>query len=50
MEKTDEDINDDTYETVKFNKGRVTKIYEINTERQKILRKRREKQVTECKS
>ena len=25
IEKTDEDINDDTYETVKFNKGRTTK-------------------------
>ena len=34
-EKTDEDINDDTYETVKFNKGRATKVYEINTEKRK---------------
>ena len=29
IQKTDEDINDDTYETVEFNKGRATKVYEI---------------------
>ena len=43
MEKTDENINDDTYQIVKSNKGRTTKVYEINTERKKILKERREK-------
>ena len=33
---TVEDINDDTHETVKFNKGRATKVYEINTEKKKL--------------
>ena len=33
IEKTDEDINDDTHKTVKFNKGRATKVHEINTEK-----------------
>ena len=28
-EKTDKDKNDDTCETVRFNKGRATKVYEI---------------------
>ena len=35
IEQTNEDINDDTYKTVKFNKGRATKVYEINTERKR---------------
>ena len=43
IEKTDEDINDDTYKTVKFNEGRATKVYEINIEKKKILKERREK-------
>ena len=42
-EKTDEDTNDDTYETVRFNKGGTTKVYEINIEKKKILKERREK-------
>ena len=48
IEKTDEDINDDTHETVKFNKGRATKVYEINREKENIKRKKR-KSTTECK-
>ena len=43
IEKTGEDINDDTHKTVKFNKGRATKGYEIDTEKKKILKERREK-------
>ena len=43
IEKTDEDINDDTYERVKFNKGRATKVYEIIIKKKKILKERREK-------
>ena len=42
-EKTDEDTNDDIYESVKFNKGKATKVYEINIEKKKILKERREK-------
>ena len=49
MEKTDENINDDTYQTVKSNKGRTTKVYEINTERKKILKERREKALQSAK-
>ena len=49
IEKTDEDINDDTYKTVKFNKGRATKVYEINTEKKKILKERREKALQNAK-
>ena len=47
--KTDENINDDTYQTVKSNKGRTTKVYEINTERKKILKERREKALQKAK-
>ena len=49
MVKTDESINDDTYQTVKSNKGRTTKVYEINTEREKILKERREKTLQNAK-
>ena len=49
IEKTDEDINDDTYETVKFNKGRATKVYAINIEKKKILKERREKALQNAK-
>ena len=49
MEKTDENINDDTYQTVKSNKGRTTKVNEINTERKKILKERREKALQNAK-
>ena len=49
MEKMDEDTNDDTYETVKFNKGRATKVYEINIEKKKILKERREKALQNAK-
>ena len=49
MEKTDEDIHNDTHKTVKFNKGRTTKVYEINTERKKILKERREKALQNAK-
>ena len=42
-EKIDENTNDDTYETVKFNKGKAMKVYEINIEKKKILKERREK-------
>ena len=49
MEKTDENINDDTYKTVKSNKGRATKVYGINTERKKILKERREKALQNAK-
>ena len=38
IEKTDEDTNDDIYETVRFNKGRATKVHEINIEKKKILK------------
>ena len=34
MEKTDENINDDTYQTVKSNKGRTTKVY-VRTQRER---------------
>ena len=50
MEKTDEDIHNDTHETVKFNKGRTTKVYEIKTERKKILKERREKALQNAKN
>ena len=49
MEKTDENINDDTYQTVKANKDRTTKVYEINTEERKILNERREKALQNAK-
>ena len=49
IEKTDEDINDDTYETVKFTKGRATKVYERNTEKKKILKERRGKALQNAK-
>ena len=49
MEKTDEDINDDTYETVKFKKDRATKVCEINIEKKKILKERREKALQNAK-
>ena len=49
IEKTDEDINDDTHETVKFNKGRATKVFGINTEKKKILTERREKALQNAK-
>ena len=45
MEKTDENINEDTYQTVKSNKGRTT----INTERKRILKQRREKALQNAK-
>ena len=48
-EKTDEDTNDDTYKTVKFNKGKATKVYEINIEKKKILKERREKDLQNAK-
>ena len=48
-EKTDEDTNDDTYETVKSNKGTATKVYEINIEKKKILKERREKALQNAK-
>ena len=48
-EITDEDTNDDTYETVRFNKGRATKVYEINIEKKKILKERREKALQNAK-
>ena len=49
MKKTDENINDDTYQTVKFNKHITTKVCEINTERKKILKERREKALQNAK-
>ena len=49
IEKTDEDINDDAHETVKFNKGRATKVYEINTEKIKTIKRKKRKSTTECK-
>ena len=49
IEKTDKDINDDTHKTVKFNKGRATKVYEIDTEKKKILKERREKALQNAK-
>ena len=48
-EKTDEDINDDTCKTLKFNKGRATKVYEINIEKKKIMKERREKVLQNAK-
>ena len=48
-EKTDKNINDDIYKTVKSNKGRTTKVCEINTERKKILKERREKALQNAK-
>ena len=49
IEKTDEDINNTTYETVKFNKGRATKVHEINTEKKKLVKERREKALQNAK-
>ena len=49
-EKADEDTNDDIYESVKFNKGKATKEYEINTEKEKILKERREKALQNAKN
>ena len=49
MEKTDEDKNDDTYKTVKFNKGNATKVCELNIEKKKILKERREKALQNAK-
>ena len=49
-EKIDEDTNDDIYESVKFNKGKATKVYEINTKKKKILKERREKVVQNAKN
>ena len=49
-EKTDEDKNDDIYESVKFNKGKATKVYEINIEKKKILKERREKALQNAKN
>ena len=49
VEKTDENINDDTYRTVKSNKGRTTKVYAINTETKRILKQRREKALQNAK-
>ena len=49
MEKTDENINDEIYQTVKSNKGRTTKVHEINTERKKTLKERREKALQNAK-
>ena len=48
-EKTDEDTNNDTYETVRFNKGRANKVYEINIEKKKVLKERREKALQNAK-
>ena len=48
-EKTDKDKNDGTCETVRFNKGRATKVYEINIEKKKILKERREKALQNAK-
>ena len=48
-EKADEDANDDTYKTVRFNKGRATKVYEINIEKRKTLKERREKALQNAK-
>ena len=49
MAKTDENINDDTYQNAKSNKGRTTKVYVINTERKKTLKERREKALQNAK-
>ena len=49
MEKTDENINDDTYQIVKSIKGRTIKVYAINTERKRILKQRREKALQNAK-
>ena len=49
MEKTDENINDDSYQIVKSDKGRTTKVYAINTERKRILKQRREKALQNAK-
>ena len=49
IEKTDEGINDDTHKMVKFIKGRATKVYEIDTEKKKILKERREKVLQNAK-
>ena len=48
-EKINEDTNDDTYKTVGFNKDRATKVYEINIEKKKILKERREKALQNAK-
>ena len=49
-EKTAEDTNDGTYESVKFNKGKATKVCEINIEKKKILKERREKALQNAKN
>ena len=43
MDKTDENINEDTYQTVKSNKGRTTKVHAINIKRKRILNKEEKK-------
>ena len=48
-EKTDENTNDDTYERVIFNKGKAIKVHEINIEKKKILKERREKALQNAK-
>ena len=49
-EKDDKDINDDdTYETVKCNKGKANKVYEINVEKKKLLKERRENALQNAK-
>ena len=49
MEETDKNTNDDIYQTVKSNQGRTTKVHEINTERKKTLKERREKALQNAK-
>ena len=48
MEKTDDNVNDNTYQTVKSNKGRTIKVYAINREKENTETKKR-KSITECK-
>ena len=42
-------VTHDIYETVKFNKDKATKVYEINIEKKKILKERREKALQNAK-
>ena len=49
-EKTNENTNDDIYETVKFKKDKATKVYEINIEKKKILKERREEALQNAKN
>ena len=49
-EKTDEGTNYDIYESVKFIKGKATRVYEIYIEKKKKLKERREKALLNAKN